>query len=148
MWGIYARCVLLNIGQQKTGTEGCPELSVFVSLHWCLALFKLWLNKKEKYLGKMLLHLLNFSIHSCRADSRFAPSQWETALLCNDVSHWLDANLESVLNWYNTIFSLRTKSMSWTLPPCSKMWYQSHLCPIKVSQQGPFYKHGFTLFPT
>ena len=23
----------------------------------------------------------------CRADSRFAPSQWETALLCNDVSH-------------------------------------------------------------
>ena len=26
-----------------------------------------------------------------RADSRFAPSQWETALLCNDVSHWLGA---------------------------------------------------------
>ena len=32
------------------------------------------------------------------ADSRFAPSQWETALLCNDVSHWLGANLESALN--------------------------------------------------
>ena len=32
-----------------------------------------------------------------RADSWFAPSQWETALLCNDVSHWLGANLESVL---------------------------------------------------
>ena len=31
-----------------------------------------------------------------RADSRFAPSQWETALLCNDVSHWLGANLESI----------------------------------------------------
>ena len=31
-----------------------------------------------------------------RADSRFAPSQWETALLCNDVSNWLGANLESV----------------------------------------------------
>ena len=31
------------------------------------------------------------------ADSRFAPSQWETALLCNDVSHWLSANLESAL---------------------------------------------------
>ena len=27
-----------------------------------------------------------------RADSRFAPSQWETALLCNDVSHWLGAS--------------------------------------------------------
>ena len=30
-----------------------------------------------------------------RAASRFAPSQWETALLCNDVSHWLGASLES-----------------------------------------------------
>ena len=28
-------------------------------------------------------------------DSRFAPSQWETAILRNDVSHWLGANLES-----------------------------------------------------
>ena len=32
-----------------------------------------------------------------RADSRFAPSQWETALLCNAVSHWLSASLESFL---------------------------------------------------
>ena len=32
-----------------------------------------------------------------RADSRFAPSQWETASLCNDISHWLGANLESAL---------------------------------------------------
>ena len=32
-----------------------------------------------------------------RADSRFVPSQGETALLCNDVSHWLGANLESTL---------------------------------------------------
>ena len=32
-----------------------------------------------------------------RADSRFAPSQWETALLCNNVSHWLGTSLESNL---------------------------------------------------
>ena len=32
-----------------------------------------------------------------RADSRFAPSQWETALLCNDTSYWLDTSLESAL---------------------------------------------------
>ena len=31
------------------------------------------------------------------ADSRFAPSQWETALLCNDVSHWLGASSKSAL---------------------------------------------------
>ena len=44
-----------------------------------------------------------------RADSRFAPSQWETALLSNAVwetallsnavSHWLGANLESALRF-------------------------------------------------
>ena len=32
-----------------------------------------------------------------RADSRFVPSQWETSLLCNDVSHWLGASLGSAL---------------------------------------------------
>ena len=35
--------------------------------------------------------------HFYRADSRFAPSQWETALHCNNVSHWLGASLESAL---------------------------------------------------
>ena len=32
-----------------------------------------------------------------RADSRFAPSHWETSLQSNAVSHWLGANLESAL---------------------------------------------------
>ena len=30
-------------------------------------------------------------------DSKFAPSQWETVLHCNDVSYWLGGNLESTL---------------------------------------------------
>ena len=34
-----------------------------------------------------------------RADSRFAPSQWESALLCNDVSHWLGASIELPLKY-------------------------------------------------
>ena len=29
---------------------------------------------------------------------RLAPSQWETALLCNAISHWLGANQESALS--------------------------------------------------
>ena len=33
----------------------------------------------------------------CRADSRFAPSQWERLLQSKAVSHWLGANLESAL---------------------------------------------------
>ena len=32
-----------------------------------------------------------------RAGSRLAPSRWEMALLCNDVSHWLGASLEAAL---------------------------------------------------
>ena len=36
-------------------------------------------------------------IYIIRADSSFAPSQWETALYCNDVSYWLGASLESAL---------------------------------------------------
>ena len=36
--------------------------------------------------------------HYTRADSKFAPSQWETVLLCNNVSHWLGANQESALH--------------------------------------------------
>ena len=38
-----------------------------------------------------------------RADSRFAPSQWETALLCNTVFHWLGASLESALYPYGAV---------------------------------------------
>ena len=45
--------------------------------------------------------------HTCthvhfKADSRLAPSQWETALLCNDVSHWLGTSLESALHLCGT----------------------------------------------
>ena len=36
---------------------------------------------------------------SYRADSGFAPSQWEMSLQSNAVSHWLDANLESALGY-------------------------------------------------
>ena len=41
-------------------------------------------------------------LHVChyRADSRFVPNQWVTALLCNDVSHWLGASLESALHYH------------------------------------------------
>ena len=49
--------------------------------------------------SRFLRHVHSLDIYSkqCRADSRFAPSQWETTLLCNDVSHWLGARLKSTL---------------------------------------------------
>ena len=53
-----------------------------------------------------------------RADSRFAPSQWETALLCNAVSHWLGASRESALHTmvlsYSHIFICLSVGPTWT----------------------------------
>ena len=37
------------------------------------------------------------TVYYIRADSRFAFSQWETALLCNDISDWLGTSLD--LTW-------------------------------------------------
>ena len=65
-----------------------------------------------------------------RADSRFAPSQWETALLCNNVSHWLGASLESALEvvvwfWVSLILFLPSKAMQHR-----KCWWQKgESCP-------------------
>ena len=39
------------------------------------------------------------STGSSKVDSRLAPSQWDTSLQSNAVSHWLGANLESALPW-------------------------------------------------
>ena len=39
-----------------------------------------------------------------RAESRFAPSQWEKSLQSNDVSHWLGANLESTVSTCFVVF--------------------------------------------
>ena len=36
-----------------------------------------------------------------RADSRLAPSQWETSLQSSAVSHWLGSNLDSAPNYLN-----------------------------------------------
>ena len=47
-------------------------------------------------LGNWMINL----IPEHRADSRFAPSQWETALLCN-ASDWLGASLESALEHFD-----------------------------------------------
>ena len=40
-----------------------------------------------------------------RADSKFAPSQWDTALFCNNVSHWMGTSQKSTLytEWCNLL---------------------------------------------
>ena len=45
-----------------------------------------------------LTHVCQILWWHIRADYRFAPSQWETVLPCNNGSHWLGASLESALH--------------------------------------------------
>ena len=42
-------------------------------------------------------HLCSLPHGICRADTRLVPNQWEMSLQRNVASHWLGANLESVL---------------------------------------------------
>ena len=78
-----------------------------------------------------------------RADSRFAPSQWVTALQSNAVSHWLGANLESaliicfrtarsaslVLMGRITLEACRHASPIPTVKPHSSVWYWNLAMP-------------------
>ena len=68
---------------------------------------RFWINHSKRELVQQCHHgsqrpvLVTETSHKTsigsRADSRFAPSQWETVLLCNDLSDWLGASLESAL---------------------------------------------------
>ena len=57
---------------------------------------KLWMFLKVTDAKKETVRV-KMHIYGCRGDSRFAPNQWETALFCNDVSHWLSTSLELAL---------------------------------------------------
>ena len=77
---INSFCPLLSAGP-LTGTNA--------SWSWC----RIW----------MILHVI-------RADSGLAPSQWETSLQSNGVSHWLGANLESALECIDIDFGSSSHS--------------------------------------
>ena len=77
-------------------------------------------------------HLAYLGFHSTEEDqihNRFAPSQWETALLCNDVSHWMGAGLESAQYMlyilYSTVNTMPAVLMPWRLkePRHQQAWY-------------------------
>ena len=61
--------------------------------------------------------------YNFRVDSKFTPSQWETALLCNDVSHWLGGSLESSLQLHShgQLFTMMV-SVCMPLPWASVHW--------------------------
>ena len=83
-----------------------------------------------------------------RAYSRFAPSQWETALLCNDVSHWLDASLEWALYWDLSRWPLSTEaSLSWYICYVTCIAYGSFCLHIGYSSmQYAIHSHVYILY--
>ena len=62
-----------------------------------------WCHVALRHKGPQCVHELNIETipfyHNViiKANYRFVPSQWETVLLCNDVSRWLGASLESAI---------------------------------------------------
>ena len=58
----------------------------------------------------------NITIKYKRDDSKHAPSQWETLLQSNTISHWLCANLESALFMNIGDWILQTRHVSGLTP--------------------------------
>ena len=74
--------------------------------------------------------------HIHRAGYRFEPSQWETALLCNDVSHWLGANLESApIQHDQDYFFRRTWRTSSSVRSWSSSWGRVRGWPTSLSMR-------------
>ena len=64
-----------------------------------------------------------------RTAYRFVPSHWETALLCNDVSHWLGTNLESALCFMGDIMKKKLTYIWLSIFSCqyTSRWSTKHV---------------------
>ena len=93
-------------------------------------LCKCWLNY-ENYFEFMCWLSVQHPIHY-KADSRLAPSQWETSLQSNAVSHWLGANLESALPYGHVKSHLELKTETHGSPSqsyvCCEYFKENWLC--------------------
>ena len=92
------------------------------------------------FLGSFDKHgLIAIRIWISSADSRFAPGQWETALLCNDVSHWLGAKLESALDKYNYIHDTMCVSGRLSLCYATLHWHESRAVKGRFRKGRPYF---------
>ena len=87
---IYSLGQLYNGQFYPESPESIPLILSVMANVW-----RLWGFKRRS-----VFHI-SYSSAACdtRADSKFSASQWETSLESNAVSHWLGANLESVIPW-------------------------------------------------
>ena len=97
------------------------ERGLIITCH-CIGPDGLYIHALFAYLGYT----------SIRADSRLAPSRWDTLLQSNTVSHWLGANLESALSM--ACENCITNHFQGYVSPYSK-WYGSLL---SIPMEKPF----------
>ena len=93
----YYWCIRINFSSKTQYGNFCVEMRVNMSVKFKSAFFFVSMSFHLLYCGQVTL---NGSIGN-RDHSRFAPSQWETALLCNHVSHWLGTSQVSSLVRYD-----------------------------------------------
>ena len=82
--------------------------------------------------GSQFLILIGVQKHTpnyyhCRANFKIAPSQWETSLQSNTISHWLGANLESSLHWFRIcpVACFLSASPNWLMKRLLCTWLES-----------------------
>ena len=92
-----------------------------------------------------------------RADSRLTPSQWETSLQSNTVSHWLGTNIESALKklWFLPQLSFRVDNGQGEIstiynPPtrnnmCNGQWHR--ITAVKAKNVVTLYVDGVFAHP-
>ena len=136
------KCRSLNALLKDTWLRGLPALNVALVLYM-----------SHDAISTIAAYTAN-TIYCIRADSRFAPSQWETALQTwqsNAVSHWLGATLESA--WVLsplTVYAAMVLIASCSWMPCidggrcgisdhGQMGYWSNSSGILRLQQGRGY---------
>ena len=96
----------------------------------------------------MKIHLkMSFGKWWLRADSRLAPSQWETSLQSNIISHWLGANLVSalvaVLSWSQCVKDVYYMLLHFTSFCHPEMAQEDQI--LTHGRQGPIYPATTTL---
>ena len=103
-------CTPTNTAENPTQPINCDMVHNNTTCHDCrdtrtkgpTAADHHWITRVKKAFGLNIISVNQPLVYSSRRDlhglTRFATSQWETALLCNGVSHWLGASLESALD--------------------------------------------------
>ena len=127
------------------------SLPIFMAIHDCE-----YLHSGQTISFKLAYAII--VVRSYRTASRFAPSQWETLLQSNNVSHWLGANLEWAL-YYQAILDDNISVLALVVPLCDlgqfhrqgevnvQNWLVTELVSIKKSALCIDFKAGYSKVP-